>query len=84
MVRILLILLASQTLQVPSGDIDAFMEKVLAQRDVNWEQYYQYFGREREELTIEATLPGVPPHRFPKGIPLVRPRRLPRPKPRLR
>lgn len=53
----LLILLASQA---PTGDIDAFMEKVLEQRDVNWDQYYNYFCKERTELVVEGALPGVP------------------------
>ena len=53
----LLMLLASQA---PTGDIDAFMEKVLEQRDVNWDQYYNYFCKERTELVVEGALPGVP------------------------
>jgi len=61
MVRIgLLILLAVQALEEPSGDIDAFMAKVLERRHINWEQYYQYFGRERAELIVEGSLAGVP------------------------
>lgn len=64
MVRIgLLILLASQA---PSSDIDAFMEKVLAERSANWEQYYDYFCKERAELVIEGSLPGVPLSGFRK------------------
>lgn len=58
MVRIaLMILLVSQA---PENDIDAFMAKVLARRDVNWDQYYEYFGKERTELIVEGSLPGVP------------------------
>lgn len=58
MVRIgLWVLLLSQA---PAGDIDAFMEKVLERRDVNWEEYYNYFGKERAELVVEGSLPGVP------------------------
>ena len=53
----LLMLLVSQA---PSSDIDAFMEKVLAQRGANWEQYYEYFCKERAELEIVGSLPGVP------------------------
>ena len=53
-------LLAWLAFQAPSGDIDAFMEKVLARRDVNWDQYYNYFGKERAELVVESSLPGVP------------------------
>ena len=53
----LLMLLVSQA---PSSDIDAFMEKVLAQRGANWEQYYDYFCKERAELEIVGSLPGVP------------------------
>lgn len=50
-------LLASQA---PAGDIDAFMEKVLMRRDINWERYYEYFGRERAELVVEGSISGVP------------------------
>ena len=46
--------------QAPENDIDAFMAKVLARRDVNWDQYYEYFGKERTELIVEGSLPGVP------------------------
>ena len=46
--------------QAPSSDIDAFMEKVLAQRGANWEQYYDYFCKERAELEIVGSLPSVP------------------------
>lgn len=42
------------------SDIDAFMERVLEKRDVNWTHYYQYFGRERSELTIEGGIDEVP------------------------
>ena len=55
MVRIaLMVLLVSQA---PENDIDAFMAKVLARRDVNWDQYYEYFGKERTELIVEGSLP---------------------------
>jgi hypothetical protein len=52
--------------QAPAGDIDAFMEKVLERRDVNWEQYHEYFGKERAELVVEGSLPGVPLTGFEK------------------
>lgn len=64
MIRIgLLVLLAAQT---PANDIDAFMEKVLERRDINWEQYHEYFCRERAELVIEGSLPGAPLQGFKK------------------
>lgn len=52
--------------QGPTGDIDAFMEKVLQKRDVNWEQYYNYFCTERAVLSIEGSIPGVPIQGFTK------------------
>ncbi len=64
MIRIgLLALLATQA---PTNDIDAFMKEVLEQRDINWEQYHEYFCRERAELIIEGSLPGVPIQGFQK------------------
>lgn len=59
----LLLLLAFQE---PVGDIDAFMERVLEQRDINWEQYHNYFCKERAELVIEGSMPGVPIQGFTK------------------
>ena len=58
MVRIALMMMLVS--QAPENDIDAFMAKVLARRDVNWDQYYEYFGKERTELIVEGSLPGVP------------------------
>jgi hypothetical protein len=52
-------ILALLATQAPN-DIDAFMEKVLERRDINWEQYHEYFCRERAELVVEGSLPGVP------------------------
>ena len=54
------------TAQDPPEDIDVFMEKVLKQRAVNWENFYNYFCKERAELSIEGSLPGVPIHGFRK------------------
>ena len=62
--------------QAPENDIDAFMAKVLARRDVNWDQYYEYFGKERTELIVEGSLPGVPLMGLSQGVPVVRARRL--------
>ena len=46
--------------QGPAEDIDTFMKKVLEQRDTNWEQYYNYFCKERAVISIEGSIPGVP------------------------
>ncbi len=46
------------------GDIDAFMEKVLERRDVNWDNFYNYFTNERAELSIEGSIDSVPLHGF--------------------
>ena len=46
--------------QAPMNDIDAFMERVLEKRDVNWEDYYNYFCTERVQLTVEGALSSVP------------------------
>lgn len=43
-----------------TADIDAFMEKVLQRRDVNWADYYDYSCRETAELSIDGSIPGVP------------------------
>lgn len=37
-------------------DIDAFMEKVLLKRSVNWDNFYDYSCRELEEFSIEGSL----------------------------
>ena len=42
------------------ADIDAFMEKVLDQRDTNWDDFYNYFCKEGAELRIEGSIVGVP------------------------
>ncbi len=47
-------------------DIDAFMERVLKQREVNWENLHNYFCKERTELSVEGSLPGVPIQGFRK------------------
>ena len=46
--------------QGPAEDIDTFMKKVLEQRDTNWEQYYNYFCKERAVISIEGSIQGVP------------------------
>ena len=43
----------------PDTDIDAFMAKVMERRDVNWDDFYNYFCRERVEFVIEGTIPGL-------------------------
>ena len=58
-------LMAAGLLQ-PVEDIDAFMNKVLERREVNWEQYYNYFGHERETLSIGGSLSGLPIQGFEK------------------
>lgn len=47
-------------------DIDAFMEKVLKQREINWENYHNYSCKERTELAIEGSMPGAPIQGFRK------------------
>ena len=41
-------------------DLDAFMEKVLDRRDVNWDDFYNYFCKEGAELRVEGSIVGVP------------------------
>ena len=62
----LLLLLVSgpEARQEPENDIDRLMEEVLENRDINWDQFYNYFFTEREELELEGSLPGVPLHGF--------------------
>jgi hypothetical protein len=48
------------SLAQPLSDIDAFMERVLERRKVNWEDYYNYFCSERAELSIEGSLESAP------------------------
>ena len=45
--------------QGPAEDIDTFMERVLERREVNWEQYYNYFCKERAVLSIEGSISGA-------------------------
>ncbi len=50
----------------PLSDIGAFMERVIVQRALNWDDYYNYFCKERAELAIEGSLRGVPIQGFRK------------------
>ncbi len=47
-----------------ASDIDAFMEKVLERRDINWDDFYNYTCRERETLEVEGSLQAVPMQGF--------------------
>lgn len=56
----LLLLAVLALAQAPSEDVDVFMEKVLARRDVNWADYRNYFCNERAVLELEGTLASAP------------------------
>lgn len=43
-------------------DIDALMADALERQDVNWEELYNYFYREREILSLEGSFDAAPLH----------------------
>lgn len=46
--------LARPAVQAAAGDLDAFMQKVLARRDENWKKLQQYILDEREQINVRG------------------------------
>jgi len=65
---LLLSLAMAAATQLPTDgrldDVDAFMEKVLEQRDVNWNDFYNFFCTETAELRIDGSIEGAPMQGF--------------------